>query len=76
MDSKAMRDFLNQSAGSKTTNLQGVKDAINQGDLSKVAASMSPEDMAKVQAILSDGDQMKRIMDSPLAKRLLKQLGQ
>lgn len=75
MKSNPMYEFLKQSSGSGKTNIEKVKEAINQGDISKIAASMSKEDMNKVQAILSDKEQMDKILQSPLAKTLLKQLG-
>ena len=75
MKNNPMKDFLGQSGGSKTTDIQKVKEAIHQGVVSKIAASMSKEDMSKVQAILSDKQQMEKIMQSPLAKSFLKQLG-
>ena len=75
MNSNGMNDFFRQAAGSKTTDPQAVKDAINKGDVSKIAASMSKEDMEKVQAILADKEKMEKILSSPLAKNLLKQLG-
>ena len=70
-----MNEFLKQSSGSGKTNIEKVKEAINQGDISKIAASMSKEDMNKVQTILSDKEQMDKILQTPLAKTLLKQLG-
>ena len=73
MNSNPMKMFFNQTGGSQTTDPQKVKEAINQGDISKIAASMSKEDMNKVQAILSDKEQMEKILQSPLAKTLLKQ---
>ncbi len=75
MNPNAMNELFRQVAGSKTTNPQAVKDAINKGDISKIAASMSQEDMDKVQAILADKEKMEKILSSPLAKNLLKQLG-
>ncbi len=75
MNSNPMKSFFGQSGGSETTDVQKVKEAINQGDISKIAASMSSEDMNKVKAILSDKQQMEKIMQSPLAKNLLKQFG-
>ena len=75
MNSNSMKEFLKQSGGSTATNVEKVKEAIQQGDVSKIASSMSKEDMNKVQAILSDKEQMEKILQSPLAKTLLKQLG-
>ncbi len=75
MNSNSMKEFLKQSGGSTATNVEKVKEAIQQGDVSKIASSMSKEDMNKVQAILSDKEQMEKILQSSLAKTLLKQLG-
>lgn len=75
MNPKDINEFFRRSAGSKTTDPQAVKEAIDKGDLSKVAASMSKEDMNKVQAILSDKEKLQSILNSPLAKNLLKQMG-
>ncbi len=75
MNQNPLNELFRQSAGSKTTNPDAVKEAINQGDISKIAASMSKEDMDKVQAILSDKEKMQSILNSPLAKNFLKQFG-
>ncbi len=67
--------FRNASGGRTTTDPKAVKEAIDKGDVSKIAASMSQEDMEKVKAILADKEKMQSIMNSPLAKTFLKQFG-
>ncbi len=75
MNFNSMNDLFGRSGGSKTTDVQKVKEAIHQGNVAQIAASMSQEDLNKVQEILSDKEQMEKILQSPLAKNLLKQLG-
>ncbi|MBR3844843.1 MAG: hypothetical protein IKM39_04980 [Clostridia bacterium] len=75
MNQNAMNDFFHQTAGGIKTNPKAVKEAIDKGDISKIAASMSKEDMDKVQAILADKEKMDQILRSPLAKTFLKQFG-
>ena len=71
----ATNEFFRQAAGGNKTDPKAVKEAIDKGDISKIAASMSKEDMDKVQAILSDKEKLDQILRSPLAKTFLKQFG-
>lgn len=76
MKKNSVDSFLKQAANSGKTDPQAVKDALNTGDISKLTASLSKEDMAKVQAVLSDKQKMQEILNSPLGKSFLKQFGQ
>lgn len=75
MNQKELDAFFRNASGRNATDPKAVKEAIDKGDVSKIAASMSNEDMEKVKAILSDKEKMQSIMNSPLAKTFLKQFG-
>ncbi len=69
-----MNDFTKQFRGSSVDpNL--VKQAIDSGDVKKLTSSLSREDMAKVQAVLNDKEKMEQLLNSPMAKAFLKQMG-
>jgi len=68
-------DWIKGASDQLKIDPQSVKDAINQGDIKRLTANMSQDDMAKVQAILNDQEKMEQLLRSPAGKALMKLFG-
>ncbi len=75
MNPMSVDQFIRKASGEMQADPKAVKAAIDSGDVSKLTASLSQADMAKVQSILADKDKLNEILNSPMGKALLKQLG-
>lgn len=73
MNKNPMDQWIQKASNQMKTNPKAVKEAINNGDVSKLTASMSRADMEKVQAVLNDKQKMQELLNSPMGKKFLSQ---
>ena len=69
------QNIIGQLSKGMNVDPQTVKNAIDSGDVSKLTASLSSQDMQKVQSILQDKEKMQEILNSPLGKAFMKNFG-
>ena len=57
------------------TDAAAVKRALQTGNVNELAGALGRDDLQKVQAVLNDPEQLRRVLDSPLAKQVAKRFG-
>lgn len=74
MKNQSLEQWLQNAAGGGKTDPKAVQRAIQTGDASKLAASLSPSDLEKVKAVLNDKQKMQEILNSPMGRQFMNRI--
>lgn len=74
IDKEKLANAVNDAAKSSGINAKNLNSAINSGNVQNVLNTLSPEQAAKLKDILGDKEALNKILNSPQAAFLLKQL--
>jgi len=73
INSEDLNDIIN-SAKMNSTDKEKLKDVVNSGDLSAFLKNLKPNDSQKLQKVLANKDEARRLLSTPQAQMLLKKL--
>lgn len=71
---KELQSLLNTMAQRLGTTPDQMKAEAQSGDLSRLFGAMNPEDAAKIQKVLNDREAANKLLNSPQAQQLIRQL--
>ncbi|HCC35198.1 MAG TPA: hypothetical protein DEQ02_06005 [Ruminococcaceae bacterium] len=74
INQKNLENILRSASGKLGTDPDKLKDRLNRGDLGDLTKDLNPEAADKLQKILSDKEQTKKMLSSPQAQMLMKLL--
>ena len=74
IDKQALLDMISKVSKDLGANAKGIDSAIESGNLEKLLSSLPPKHASKLQQALSNKEMAKRILSSPQAAQLIKEL--
>lgn len=74
IDKEKLAGAINSAAKNSGMNADAINSAINSGNAQDVLNSLNPEQAAKLKNLLSDKEALGKILNSPQAALLLRQL--
>lgn len=73
-NNEQLENLLNTLSARLGTSPSSLKDAAQKKDFSNVLTNLNPQDAQKLQRVLSDKDAASKILSTPQAQQLLKNL--
>ena len=71
----AMEKLLQTAAGKLGMSPDKLMNALEKGDMNGIVANMNPNDKQKIKSILEDGSAVEKLMQSPQAVAMMKNMG-
>jgi hypothetical protein len=71
----AMEKLLQTAAGKLGMSPDKLMNALEKGDMNDIVANMNPNDKQKIKSILEDGSAVEKLMQSPQAAAMMKNMG-
>lgn len=73
-DNEQKKRIVEQISNRLGTSKNDIESALNSGNYSKLFSNLDEEKRKKIEGILSDKEQTKKLMDSPQAQAIIKKL--
>lgn len=74
VNKKNLDGILKSVSGKLGTNQDNLKNVLDGGNLDEITKNLRPGDAKKLQQVLSDKEQAKKMLSTPQAQQLLKKL--